>query len=131
MASGDYSKVIDEARSLLAQGDAVDENSMGFKKLCAGLMRDEIKGIGYHRDRLSGGEAFNQFLESSESEKSATHVGPLDPFSYLYPKNTSSQFKSPKISIRTESPPISHANVSTFGLLFLRPHINSAYNPEK
>jgi len=54
MASGDYSKVIDDARSLLAQGDAIDEGSLGFKKLCAGLMRAEIKGIEYHRSRLAG-----------------------------------------------------------------------------
>ena len=54
MAGGDYSKVIDEARSLLAQGDSIDEGSLGFKKLCAGLMRAEIKGIDYHRSRLAG-----------------------------------------------------------------------------
>ena len=58
MASGDYSKVIDEARSLLAEilppGDAIDEGSIGFKRLCAGLMRAEIMGIGYYRSRLAG-----------------------------------------------------------------------------
>ena len=56
-------------------------------------------------------------------------VNKNDNHPYLYPKATSPQFRSKKISIRTESPPISHANVSMSGLPFLRPHLNSAYQP--
>lgn len=80
MASGDYSKVIDEARSPLAEilppGDAIDEGSMGFKRLCAGLMRAEIMGIGYYRSQLTGNyrddlqNAMDQTINWNQGHKS-------------------------------------------------------------
>ena len=58
LALGDYADIEDDADKLLiengiAESD-IDKSSSSYAKLCSGLLREEIKGVEYHKKILSG-----------------------------------------------------------------------------
>jgi integrase len=55
---GDYWRVKDDAVALLNEigtsTGGIDQDSASFAKLCEGLLAAEIRGLDYHKDRLTG-----------------------------------------------------------------------------
>lgn len=58
MTTGKYWRVKEQAIQLLKESganvDHLDENNASFAKLCEGLLSAELRGLDYHRERLSG-----------------------------------------------------------------------------
>ena len=84
IATGDYERVRDEAHALLedilteADTRGIDESSKGFLRLCEGLIRAEIKGIDYHKDRLSG-EYRDDLEQAMDNAFAPTRVNIIKP----------------------------------------------------